>query len=302
VRRLEAAVIEDEEEVEEGEVDVITDAIVAIAGAQDAARSGVIDQAIELLSDRREGAEEPFRLAVARTMGRIGRPEDAATVGFMMADPSAAVRRAAVEALARLARGEVPESLRMALADEDPVVRIAASSALGGFDDLHVVEDLASLAGDDDAHVRAAAMRALGRGAATIRNRDPEAEGVSKALMVLSTALEDTGPVAMAALEALAILGGPEAAQLATRMLGEGDPELVKAAVGCIRAHGAAEALRELFPLVSHQHWLVRAEVIAALAERGVEPAVPTILRWLDKEQDDFVRDAIFRALKRLET
>jgi HEAT repeat protein len=33
-----------------------------------------------------------------------------------------------------------------------------------------------------------------------------------------------------------------------------------------------------------------------------LEQAVPTILRWLDKEQDDFVRDAIFRALKRLET
>jgi HEAT repeat protein len=186
----------------------------------------------------------------------------------------------------------------MALADEDPVVRIAAASALGGFDDLHVVEDLASLAGDEDAHVRAAAMRALGRGAATGRNRDPESEWASKAFILLST----EGPVAMAALEALAALGGPEAAQLATRSLGREDPELVKAAVACIRAHGTAESLRELFPLVSHDHWLVRAEVIQALADRGLEQAVPTILRRLDKEQDDFVRDAIFRALKRLET
>jgi HEAT repeat protein len=269
---------------------------------QNASQSGVIDQAIELLSCRRESAEERFRLVLARTMGQIGRPEDAAAVGFMLSDPSASVRRAAVGALARLARGEVPEALRMALADEDPVVRIAAASALGGFDDLHVVEDLASLAGDEDAHVRAAAMRALGRGAATGRNRDPESEWASKAFIVLSTALEDKGPVAMAALEALAALGGPEAAQLATRSLGREDPELVKAAVACIRAHGTAESLRELFPLVSHDHWLVRAEVIQALADRGLEQAVPTILRWLDKEQDDFVRDAIFRALKRLET
>jgi HEAT repeat protein len=302
VRRLEAALVGDEEETEEGEVDAVSEAIVAIAGVQNASQSGVIDQAIELLSCRRESAEERFRLVLARTMGQIGRPEDAAAVGFMLSDPSASVRRAAVGALARLARGEVPEALRMALADEDPVVRIAAASALGGFDDLHVVEDLASLAGDEDAHVRAAAMRALGRGAATGRNRDPESEWASKAFIVLSTALEDKGPVAMAALEALAALGGPEAAQLATRSLGREDPELVKAAVACIRAHGTVEALRELFPLVSHDHWLVRAEVIQALADRGLEQAVPTILRWLDKEQDDFVRDAIFRALKRLET
>jgi HEAT repeat protein len=302
VRRLEAALVGDEEETEEEEVDAVSEAIVAIAGVQNASQSGVIDQAIELLSCRRESAEERFRLVLARTMGQIGRPEDAAAVGFMLSDPSASVRRAAVGALARLARGEVPEALRMALADEDPVVRIAAASALGGFDDLHVVEDLASLAGDEDAHVRAAAMRALGRGAATGRNRDPESEWASKAFIVLSTALEDKGPVAMAALEALAALGGPEAAQLATRSLGREDPELVKAAVACIRAHGTAESLRELFPLVSHDHWLVRAEVIQALADRGLEQAVPTILRWLDKEQDDFVRDAIFRALKRLET
>jgi HEAT repeat protein len=118
----------------------------------------------------------------------------------------------------------------------------------------------------------------------------------------LSAALEDKGPVAMAALEALAALGGPEAAQLATRMLAEQDPEMVKVAVGCIRAHGTAESLRDLFPLISHEHWLVRAEVIQALSDRGVQRAVPAILRWLDKEQDDFVRDTILRALKRLET
>lgn len=93
VRRLEAAVIEDEEETEEGEVDVLTEAIVAIAKVPNASQSGVIDQAIELLSSRRDGAEERFRLAIARTMGRIGRPEDATTAGFMMSDPSASVRR-----------------------------------------------------------------------------------------------------------------------------------------------------------------------------------------------------------------
>jgi HEAT repeat protein len=303
VRRLEAAVVEDED-AEDGEVEAITEAIVTIAGVRTAAQSEVIDQAIELLDCRREGAGERFRLAAARIMGHIGRPEDAASVAFMLSDPSAAVRRAAVEALARVARGKVPEPLRMALADEAPVVRIAAALALGASDDPRAVDDLANLASDEDAHVRAAAMRALGRSAATGRDREPEpeSEAVSRAFVVLSTALEDKGSVAMAALEALTALGGPEAAQVAAPMLDNGDPELVKAAVACVRAHGDADALRGLFPLISHDHWLVRFEATQALADRRVERAVPAMLRWLEKEQDGFVRDALLNALKRLET
>jgi len=301
VQRLEAVVRESEEEAEEEEVEAVTEAIVAIAGTEDASESGVIDQAVDLLCGRREGAEEPFRLAVAQILGSVGRPEEIATVGFMMSDPSASVRRAAVKALARLARGEVPEQLRMALADESPSVRIASASALGASDAPQLIEDLASLAGDEDVHVRAAAMRALGRGAATVRDSDPHSPSVANAMIILSVALEEQGPVAMAALEALAALGGPDVAQLATGMLTRDDPELVKVAVECIRAHGTADALRALLPLISHEHWLIRAEVVQTLADRGLVQAVPAILRRLDKEQDDFVRDTIIRALKRLE-
>ena len=56
-----------------------------------------------------------------------------------------------------------------------------------------------------------------------------------------------------------------------------------------------------MLALVSHADWSVRAEAIRVLAERGVRRAVPAILRLLEVEQDDFVRDAILRALERLE-
>jgi HEAT repeat protein len=45
----------------------------------------------------------------------------------------------------------------------------------------------------------------------------------------------------------------------------------------------------------------VRAEVIGALAERAVASAAPAILRRLESEQDEFVREASLRALARLE-
>ena len=42
------------------------------------------------------------------------------------------------------------------------------------------------------------------------------------------------------------------------------------------------------------------AEAIAALSDRSVAKAVPALLRRLETEQDDFVRDAMLRALDRL--
>jgi HEAT repeat protein len=304
VRRLEAVSVEQDEGdgVEEEEVEAITEAIVAVATSPEAQKGGGTEQVVELLISRREGAEERFRLAIARIMGAIGGPDDAAAIDLMMSDPSESVRRASVEALARLSRGGVPEPLRMALADEAAMVRIAAASMMGASEDAHAVEDLASLARDEDPHVRAAAMRALGSIASRLRDRKEGSEAVAVGLAVLARALEDEGAVALAALESLTALGGPDAAELAARMLGADDPELIKVAVGCVRSHGSAEALHDLLPLISHDHWMVRSEVVQTLADRGVESAVPTILRWLEREQDDFVRDTILRALKRLET
>ena len=59
------------------------------------------------------------------------RSEDTQLVTFLLKDPSALVRRAAVDALARLEPGTAAEPLRLALADEAATVRIAAAVALG---------------------------------------------------------------------------------------------------------------------------------------------------------------------------
>jgi HEAT repeat protein len=71
--------------------------------------------------------------------------------------------------------------------------------------------------------------------------------------------------------------------------------------VSCLGARSEATNLDLLLPLVSHPDWSVRAEAIQVLAERRVTKAVPTILRRLETEQDGFVRDAMLRALERLE-
>ena len=107
--------------------------------------------------------------------------------------------------------------------------------------------------------------------------------------------------MALAAVETLREFGGREAARVAV-VMERPEPELVMEAVACLGAHGDDEALESLFPLIAHRDWSVRAEAIQALADRCVTPAVPHVLRRLETEQDEFVRDVILRALERLES
>ncbi len=84
-------------------------------------------------------------------------------------------------------------------------------------------------------------------------------------------------------------------------ILARHEPELVRAAIRCIGVHADADGLEVLLPLVGHEDWSVRAEAIQTIADRRLIRGVPAILRRLDVEQDDFVRDATLSALKRLE-
>jgi len=140
-------------------------------------------------------------------------------------------------------------------------------------------------------------MRSVG--AHFSRFGDPDCR--DKSLDLIERGLADEGSVSLAAVEALALVGGVRAAEIAVRLLGRLEPELSQAAVNCIGMHGEDEHVLELLPLVSHDNWAVRAEAIQTLALRRMTQALPAILRRLETEQDAFVRDAILHGLKRLE-
>jgi HEAT repeat protein len=168
--------------------------------------------------------------------------------------------------------------------------------ALGSAPGDAVIGDLERLGEDTDVRVRAAAVRAVGR---LLRGcQEPMPRG--RALVRLEAALDDSGLVALAAVEALREVGGP-AARGARRVLERPEPELVKEAVACLAAHGEEAELASIVPLLGHPDWSVRAEVVSVLAARRVVRAVPAILRRLETEQDEFVRAEILRALERLE-
>jgi HEAT repeat protein len=159
-----------------------------------------------------------------------------------------------------------------------------------------VVDDLRRLADDEDARVRVAAIRSIGLHAA--RTADDAAR--EAALSRVEAAVADEPLVVLAALEVLQRVGGVPPAQMAT-LLARPEAEIVREAVVCVGARSDEATLDRLLPLVSHPDWSVRAEAIQVLADRRATKAVPTILRRLETEQDGFVRDAILRALEKLE-
>jgi HEAT repeat protein len=295
VRRLESAANEDDFEAEE-EIDSLAGGLIGIA--QSDRRGGseaVTDQVVAMLTSSLDGAAKSVRLAIAKVIGRIGRHRDAQVIEFLLKDPSSQVRRAAVDALARLDPGTAAESLRLALADEASTVRIGAAKALGASGSDEVVDVLRCLADDEDADVRSAAVRALGARLAASN----DAAQRSLLLELVDAALDDDAIVALAAIEALREVGGA-AVEPVLRILGRPEPEVVLEGVRCVGLARDASLLEPLLPLVSHPDWTVRAESIQVLADRSVAKAVPALLRRLETEQDDFVRDGMLRALDRL--
>jgi HEAT repeat protein len=296
VRRLAIVSVDDDFEAEE-EFAAFTDGLIELASPENNGGSDLTQRAIELLSDCLVGADQNTRLAIAKVIGRIGRSEDSQIVSFLLKDPSSAVRRASVEALARLEPGTDAEPLRLALADESAMVRIAAARALGASQSEHVVDDLKRLADDEDLQVRAEAVRSV-----ILRFGESECQETRIAVSrMVEMALTDEAPVALAAIDSLCEVGGPDA-ESAVSLLARPEPEVIREAIRCIGLHGDAASLDEILRFISHSEWSVRAEAIQTVADRAVVRGVPAILRRLDMEQDDFVRGITLRALKKLES
>jgi HEAT repeat protein len=294
VRRF-AAEAEADDDGDGEELELLAEAIVSIAAPGVEGDAAAARRAGRMLCERLSEAPEGFRGAAARVLGRLGGAENADALALLFSDPSAAVRRAAVEGLARLGQGAHSETLHLACADEASSVRMAAAAALGRAADPRALEDLERLAFDEDPAVRAAALRAAG----ALPPGDPAA--LARRLELLGRGAEEGGPVAIAALEALRALGDPRALGAALRALESDAPELTRAAVACLGRVADGRDLERLLPLLEHASWAVRAEVIRVFAERGVRKAVPALLRRQGQERDEFVREALLRALERLE-
>jgi len=294
VRALEAAAHDDALEAQD-EVATLVEALVEMAGHADTDEQGGAPRIIEMLSDRLGDAPEPVRLAIARVLSRIGSQRDERIIGYLLKDESPAVRRSAVKVLALLQFDRSEEPLRLALGDEAGIVRVAAAEVLGESGRLEAVTDLEPLLMDEDPNVAAVALRAVGRLHA---GSHVPSVGVYE---MIRRSMDAAPIVALAGCEALLEMGGPRAVELAVLALERPESEVVRAAVACIGTHGGDDDIDRMFDLVEHEDWSVRAEVIQLLGDRGFRRSLPALLRRLESERDDFVREVLLHATRRLE-
>jgi HEAT repeat protein len=139
------------------------------------------------------------------------------------------------------------------------------------------------------------ALRSLGRRLG--RSGDFGGEAVER----IASRLSGPAPVALAATEALAEMGGPIAARALLPALDREEPEVVRSAVDAIGQHAEEGLLESLLPLLGHPEWSVRAGAARVFSERGLPAALPALLGRIDAEDDPFVREVVLDAISHLE-
>jgi len=206
---------------------------------------------------------------------------------------SASVREAAAITLAELRATSAAENLILSLADEDPRVRVAAARALGLLGQNKSLEPLLHALRDEDLWARTSVVEALGR----------IGRGDARVITALSQELEKgEGPVAEAAVRALAGIGGKDVRPVLRKALRASDPEVVVAAVESLTPFQEGEIpLELLLELLSHPAFNVRLRLVQALKEllARKDPALAKALQErLEVEEDPLVREAVLALLR----
>jgi HEAT repeat protein len=206
-----------------------------------------------------------------------------------LGDPSAAVRRSAVEALARQPAVDVVGTLEPLLRDADPDVRGAAVTVLGGLRSRRVRQLLRNQA-ESDPETLLEVVRALGK------------LGDTTSIPFLSTLFERDGTaVKLATIEALKDMKDPAAEPFLAKQLGNSDPVIRRAVVSALGSSRTANALTQLAAVARDPDPTVRSAVAEILG--GVEsPQAQDALTRLSHDQSRTVAALARQSLDKLTT
>ncbi|HET8541592.1 MAG TPA: HEAT repeat domain-containing protein [Anaeromyxobacter sp.] len=274
-------------------------ALVRIAQAGAGGRAAVV----AALRDRAGAAPSA---ALYRAIGATGDAEDLALLRAALAAEAATHRASAAAAIGALARrgvapGAIPE-LAAALADPAPAVRSSAARALadavraarerraGEAPPAEVLARLRAALEDADPGVRAAAAEALG-----VAGR----AGDARALAALAGSADATPQVAVAALHALAALGGAPG-DVVARAARHADPEVAKEAVLAAARVPGPDGERVIRDAAASPRWDVRQAAARALAERGDRALAAEAARAAAADPDPLVARAFADAARAL--
>jgi HEAT repeat protein len=230
-------------------------------------------------------ADPTLRESAVRIAGYFGYPDALDALIARAADPVEGVRRAAVEHLAYLDDARAMAALASAVRDESAKVRAAAAQALAHVPAEKAAAPLLVASGDTDTWVRYYAARALGD------------TGTGQARLAAMAEHDPAMHVRLAALEALGVAGGSDAAEILLAYASAADADLAAAAIrslGPSTDARAASALRGALrsPVVS-----LRLAAVTAFRVRGTGDGVSALQWTAAADADDAIALAAVEAL-----
>lgn len=255
-----------------------------------ARRDAVRERAQRLVRERLEERPDP---ALVTLLAALGDGSDVPRLRASLAAPSAELRAAAVAGLAAIGDEAAGHAVLRALADEAAPVRLAAAVALSapGLGGADATIALLAALGDEAQVVAAAAATALGR-------RGDAAAAPPLELRLQSFLSLGAWPSAVAALEALAALGGADRAALEPALRSP-EIELRKAALRV----ASVDALELVLLALAAPRWDERATAVRSAARLALAAApidrarlVAALEALAAAETDEAVRQALATA------
>jgi HEAT repeat protein len=234
------------------------------------------------LALRAAHAENPqLRAAALRILGYFAYPEGLSLLIEASRDSDESLRLAALSGLPLMDAPSALSALLTARGHRSPRTRAAALRALGQIPgNRQVVGALLESLRDPDPWVRYYACQSLGKA------RD---ESTTEAIAALLA--DDSGQVRVAAVEALAHLGGERAFGVLASLMHTEDPDLFRAALVGLGISKRKEALKPLRLAAISPTAATRLVALSALGELGLLESVP-ILANAAEDSDPGVRTA----------
>lgn len=247
-------------------------------------KSSTVAAVIDILQ---AGKFAPALEALSRLRNDRRRPRDkAATIGELASKAVAAISEAAGSDKRRAA-GDPP--WRGDSAD-------AAAQPPQAFSDEEKVLRTLGLLRDDDWGRSQKAAKFLRKFARHLRGRDHDS-----VLRTLCAATEDKNwHVRWAVSEALAWLPDPESKRVLSLRLGDANWIVQVAAIRALVAHGAADTIDKMIPLLGSPQQAVREAVAEALGELGQSTAIRALADAFRGDKDSFVRLAALKSLQQI--
>ncbi|HNQ77062.1 MAG TPA: HEAT repeat domain-containing protein [Acidobacteriota bacterium] len=205
-------------------------------------------------------------------------------------DPTAEVRQVCVQLIAQISGKNSIQKLLSLFSDESPKVRKAVINSLGR-DLLENHSDVLIVAlQDPDVWVRAEAAFFLAQ------STDPS---IPRALLDLLE--KDHLPAKLSALRGLSEVGCGTLFDEVIRISNE-DPslEVRRTALHALAKSGRQEGKSALISALADPCWEIRSAAIEWMAESGDRGFVAPLLRELERDSDNFVRQTIIQALTKL--